>query len=77
MRKKVGKRAAAARSRGRKKKTARAPRSTKRASARAAAERETGMCKYEGKDYSEGAVICVGKRAFRCHAGEWIGWGRC
>lgn len=54
-----------------------APRVTKKASARMAAAKECVTCWYEGKEYSQGAVICVGKKAYRCHEGEWVGWGRC
>jgi hypothetical protein len=34
-------------------------------------------CKYDGKEYSEGSVICVNRRELKCRGNEWQDIGEC
>ena len=32
-------------------------------------------CTYNGKEYSEGSVVCQAGQLKRCTAGQWVNWG--
>lgn len=36
---------------------------------------ESAVCHYQGQEYSDGAIICIGGRDHKCRNGKWRALG--